>query len=430
MRGSWLLVRREPSGCADHMGETAYVARGGFGDWWVRAGNHGSSHDVTHHGAQEHHYRGVGIRVIAGEPRHLEAPDIGAKFIVRVVSPFAGKPRGLGPFVHLAGGMHKQGPHCAKLVQRRADIRREFGLGVDGSFRQRGDGELFVAVCEHSLEQCALGAERAKQGDFVDACFDGDEARRRAPETVLGIHTRRGFENSFARDHGADSSGNMRVCKYLLACYGGDIPNITRNQLARNTPFEVLRFDLLARHGDLVVIVDVVHRSLTSGRMASPHTLVSSSSSLRRGAAYLVAPRKRHRRSWLQRQLASRRGRFELAIIGGGALALALASLLPGMMDAPALSLLVVAACAMTVVDSFVGVVPSLVATIFAPLVVALTDPMWTLGNTLNDFTLGKETSGTFLVFVSAAALGALIRQWRRHHRPAEPRALWRAVPR
>ena len=100
------------------------------------------------------------------------------------------------------------------------------------------------------------------------------------------------------------------------------------------------------------------------------------------------------------------------------------------MMDAPALSLLVVAACAMTVVDSFVGVVPSLVATIFAPLVVALTDPMWTLGNTLNDFTLGKETSGTFLVFVSAAALGALIRQWRRHHRPAEPRALWRAVPR
>lgn len=169
------------------------------------------------------------------------------------------------------------------------------------------------------------------------------------------------------------------------------------------------------------------HCSADAGAMAIPHTSLSDSSTDRHGATYVVAPRKRHRRNWVQRQLASRRGRFELAIIGGGGFALALASLLPGMQDAPTLSLLFVVGCTMIVVDSFVGLAPSLAATVFAPLVVALTDPMWTLGATLNDFTLGRESSTTFAVFAVSAGFGAAIRYWRRRHRPDQPRALWRA---
>ncbi|MEP6619630.1 MAG: hypothetical protein ABJE47_09950 [bacterium] len=142
-------------------------------------------------------------------------------------------------------------------------------------------------------------------------------------------------------------------------------------------------------------------------------------SAARRVSTYLVAPRKRHRRSWAQRHLVFGRGRFDLAIIGGGAIALLLATLLPGMPSASSLTLLVVAGCAITVMDAIVGIVPSLVVTIFAPLVVALTDPMWTLGETLGDFTLGRESLATFGVFAIAALAGMGIRHWYRGRPPA-----------
>lgn len=148
--------------------------------------------------------------------------------------------------------------------------------------------------------------------------------------------------------------------------------------------------------------------------MASEGKLVPIPSSTRDSATFMLAPRKRRRRNWMQRRLASRRGTFELAIIGGGAIALALAALLPGMQPASKLSVLFIAACLVALVDSFVGLAPSIATMLFAPLVVALTDPMWPLAATLNDFTLGSETAMTFSAFAAAAACGALVRLQRR----------------
>ena len=149
-----------------------------------------------------------------------------------------------------------------------------------------------------------------------------------------------------------------------------------------------------------------------------------------RVAAFLVAPRKRHRRNWIERQPASPRGRFELALIGGGVVALVFASALPGMSGPGAVALLLAGGCAMTAVASIVGFVPSLAASIFAPLVVALSDPMWTLGATLSDFTLAIESSLTFAIFAAAALAGTGIRLWRRQHRAEHRHGLWRAAPR
>src|SRR5260221_8852312 len=56
---------------------------------------------------------------------------------------------------------------------------------------------------------------------------------------------------------------------------------------------------------------------------------VTSSTPHSKGTAHLVAPH-RHRRGWLERRRTSRRGRFELALIGGGNIALGLARMLPG----------------------------------------------------------------------------------------------------
>ena len=148
--------------------------------------------------------------------------------------------------------------------------------------------------------------------------------------------------------------------------------------------------------------------------MASEGRLVPIPSTIRDSATFVLAPRKRRRRNWMQRRLASRRGTFELAIIGGGAIALVLAALLPGMQPASKLSVLFIAGCLVAIVDSFVGLAPSIATMLFAPLVVALTDPMWPLAATLNDFTLGSETAMTFIAFAVAAACGALVRLHRR----------------
>lgn len=56
--------------------------------------------------------------------------------------------------------------------------------------------------------------------------------------------------------------------------------------------------------------------------------------------------------------------------------------------------------------------------------------PMWTLGATLNDFTLGRATAATFATFVVSAALGAAIRYRRHRHLSFRSRATWRAAQR
>ena len=84
----------------------------------------------------------------------------------------------------------------------------------------------------------------------------------------------------------------------------------------------------------------------------------------------------------------------------------------------------------MTAVASVVGFVPALAAAIFAPLVVALSDPMWTLGASLTDFTLATESSATFAIFAGAALFGAIIRIWLRRHWRDHRHAPWRPAPR
>jgi hypothetical protein len=114
-----------------------------------------------------------------------------------------------------------------------------------------------------------------------------------------------------------------------------------------------------------------------------------------------------------------------LALLGGGIIALGLAGALPGLPRGAALVLLVIGGGAMTLVASIVGFVPTLVASLFAPLVVALTDPMWTLGATIADFTLGDESSATFAVFFAAAVLGGGYRKWKHRHVSRHGARVW-----
>ena len=118
----------------------------------------------------------------------------------------------------------------------------------------------------------------------------------------------------------------------------------------------------------------------------------------------------------------TRRGRFELALLGGGIIALGLAALLPGLPRSTAITLLLIGGFAMTLVASVVGFVPALAASIFAPLVVALTDPMWSLGASIADFTLADESSATFAAFFAGAVLGGAHRKWK--HRHVSPRVV------
>src|SRR5438270_96376 len=96
-----------------------------------------------------------------------------------------------------------------------------------------------------------------------------------------------------------------------------------------------------------------------------------------KGSAFFVAPRRGRHHGWLHRRRRSRRGRFELALIGGGTIALILAAVLPGTRTTTAAIYLGIAGLAMTALARMVGIAPALAAAAFAPLVIALTDPMW-----------------------------------------------------
>ena len=144
-----------------------------------------------------------------------------------------------------------------------------------------------------------------------------------------------------------------------------------------------------------------------------------------------VAPRhrRRRRRSWLDRQRSSRRGRFELAIFGGGGLALILAGVLPGLDILSTVVLLALGTFCMGMIAAWSGFIPAMIAALFAPLVVALTDPMWTLGASIMDFTLGSESLWTFMCFSAAAIGGSAYSRWRHAQRNRKRRGLWRAQP-
>ena len=149
-----------------------------------------------------------------------------------------------------------------------------------------------------------------------------------------------------------------------------------------------------------------------------------------KGSAYLVAPRRRRHRGWFHRRRGSKRGRFEIALLGGGGIALLLAGALPGSAAGPVAVQLTLAGLAMTVIARMVGLAPSLAAAVFAPLVIALTDPMWTLGATINDFTLADESEAAFGVFLLAAVIGSAMRHWNLRMGGLQEQALWRTTPR
>lgn len=83
----------------------------------------------------------------------------------------------------------------------------------------------------------------------------------------------------------------------------------------------------------------------------------------------------------------------------------------------------------MTLVARIVGLAPSLAAAVFAPLVIALTDPMWTLGATIADFTLAEESEAVFATFLAAAIVGHLLRRGRLRPDVSPVQALWSATP-
>ena len=63
--------------------------------------------------------------------------------------------------------------------------------------------------------------------------------------------------------------------------------------------------------------------------------------------------------------------------------------------------------------SALASLAPALAAAVFAPLVIALTDPMWTLGATIADFTLAEESEMAFATFLLAAVLGSTLRHLR-----------------
>jgi hypothetical protein len=103
--------------------------------------------------------------------------------------------------------------------------------------------------------------------------------------------------------------------------------------------------------------------------------------------------------------------------------------MLPGLEPLTAILLLFLAGLCMAVIASVAGFVPALVATFFAPLVVALTDPMWTLGTSIADFTLANESLWTFATFALASAAGAAFSTWKGRQRSRRTGGLWRAHP-
>ncbi len=119
-----------------------------------------------------------------------------------------------------------------------------------------------------------------------------------------------------------------------------------------------------------------------------------------------------------------------MALLIGGLIALLLAAELPGAPAVGAVILLMVAAGVMTAVASIVGFAPTMAAGVVALSVVALSDPMLSLGATIDDFSLAWESLQVFAVYGAAAMIGALLRVQLRRRREAARRCRnWRVTP-
>ena len=112
-----------------------------------------------------------------------------------------GELRGFGALLDLAHRMHEQRPHCAHAIEACLHKSSELGFGILRICRELDGLRVGAVRSQDGFEQRPFGSERSEQGDFVDAGFDGDEAGRRAAESMLGIDTGGGFQDAFSADH-------------------------------------------------------------------------------------------------------------------------------------------------------------------------------------------------------------------------------------
>ena len=117
-------------------------------------------------------------------------------------------------------------------------------------------------------------------------------------------------------------------------------------------------------------------------------------------------------RRWSLRRRRTLRGRFEIAVIGGGMLALLLAGVLPGLSPNARIAPLVITALVMLFVARATGPAPALVATLFAPLIVALTDPHWSFAYGIGDFSTADVSFQVLIAYGVGSMLGVLWRHW------------------
>ena len=100
--------------------------------------------------------------------------------MVHVDTAAAGEGRHLRTLLVLADRVDQHGSEMADALEVRRDPLGELALRIDGRIGERVDVVAGVVLVEHGLEQRALGAEGAEEGDFVDAGFGGDEPCGRA----------------------------------------------------------------------------------------------------------------------------------------------------------------------------------------------------------------------------------------------------------
>src|SRR5262249_19671189 len=148
----------------------------------------------------------------------LKAEDVVGQDHPCTVRPFTHGDRGLGPFFHLAERGADEGAVLAHVAEYRGAPDGDLALRIDGRIRKVGDGRLGDLGLHERLEERRLRPEGAKEAHFVDAGFDGDEARRCAAEAVLGVDPFGGFEDAVTDFHGREGYVGSRTnaSSYLL----------------------------------------------------------------------------------------------------------------------------------------------------------------------------------------------------------------------
>src|SRR5436190_5256628 len=188
-------------GSPDHAQEAAHVAGGRLVGRQEGVRRHGTSHRVAHDGADEHRDRGLDVGIAIGEPQLVEALDVLGDVTVHVDAAAAGEVRHLGTLLVLADRVDQHWPEVPDALEVHRHPVGELALRIDGRIGEWIDLVAAVVLFEHGVEERALRAEGAEEGDFVDAGFGGDESCSGAAEPVFRVHAGSGFQDSLSADH-------------------------------------------------------------------------------------------------------------------------------------------------------------------------------------------------------------------------------------